>query len=207
MGWGMPFERFSEMCLIKHDGGAYHALDEVFGQLEDADLTVDDKLYRSLFYGEGRKPRPILQKRLLATRYDANGQEPSPAGLGTDLYTTVTTPDETTDIIFFPNLRYRKKWCRWDDDLDYVFEQYRDGIDSEPRDFTVYGSFGHYPWTNELSDLDGNPIPWEDHTALANRTDWMPAVPTEIRWYLTQHGILFNDGVNQLRPVVAQWWS
>ena len=209
MGWGMPSKRFDELCLVRDEDGSCEALDSVLSKLTDSDLTVDDKLYRALFHGDGLKPYPILQKRLLATGYDDKGQEPSPAGRATDLYTLVSTPDETTDIIFFPNLWYRSKWYRWDDDLDYAFEQYRDdgNNDGYPRDLTTYGSFGPHPWTNELSDLDGNPIKWENHTLLAKRTDWMPAVPTEMRWYLTQHGILLNDGVNQLRPVIAQWWS
>jgi hypothetical protein len=33
------------------------------------------------------------------------------------------------------------------------------------------------------------------------------AVPGEIRWYMTKHRILTNEGVNELRPVLAQWWT
>lgn len=209
MGWGMPYIRFEELCLIKDDDGSSEAVYSVLNKLTDGDLTVDDKLYRALFYGNGLKPYPIHQKRLLATGYDTYGAEPSPTGHATDLYTTVSTPDETTDIIFFPNLWYRSKWYRWDDDLDYAFERTRDADEDKcgPRDFTTYTNFGHYPWTNELMSENGDPLPWEHFTVLKRRSDWLPAVPSEIRWYLTQFGILDGNGVNQLRPVIAQWWS
>lgn len=210
MGWGMPYKQFEELCLVKDEDGSGEAVYSVLNKLTDDDLTVDDKLYRALFYGEGLTPYPIFQKRLLATDYDVFGKEPSKAGNAADLFAAVSTPDETTDIIFFPNLWYRSKWFRWDDDLDYAFEQHRntgdDNLD-EPRDFTTYTEFGPYPWTNSLMSIDGDPIAWDHYTLLKRRSDWLPAVPSEIRWYLTQFGIMDRDGVNQLRPMIAQWWS
>lgn len=210
MGWGMPYGRFAELTTIRRRLMDGETLYGTFDRLRDEDLTVDDKLYRALFYGPGQKPYPIFQKRLLATGFDEHGKKPSKAGKASDLFTYVSTPDETTDIIFFPNLWYRSKWYRWDDDLDCVFEQHRntgdDNLD-EPRDFTTYTEFGHYPWTNSIMSMDGDPIAWDHYTLLKRRDDWLPAVPSEIRWYLTQHGILDREGVNQLRPVIAQWWS
>jgi hypothetical protein len=41
---------------------------------------------------------------------------------------------------------------------------------------------------------------------LKLRTDWAPAVPSEIHWYLQRFEILDREGVCQLRPVIAQWW-
>lgn len=207
MGWGMPLARFEELCqLPKDEDGATESLYSAFCRLSDEDLTVEDKLYRALFYGDGLKPYPILQKRLLATGYDTYGVDPTPAGRATDLYTFVSTPDETTDVMFFPNLWYHSKWYRWDDDLDYAFERHRDD-EGIPRDFTKYVRFGHYPWQNSITDTDGNPIEWTHYSLLEKRDDWIPAVPSEIRWYLTQHSILDNAGVNELRPLIAQWWS
>lgn len=212
MGWGMPIARFDELCqLPKDEDGATESLYKAFSRLTDEDLTVDDKIYRALFYGDGLKPYPILQKRLLATGYDTYGVDPSPAGRATDLFEFVSTPDETTDVIFFPNLYHRSKWYRWGDDLDYAFERFRDGDANEAlraiRDFIRYTKFGHYPWTNDLMDHDGNPLEWQHYTLLDKRDDWLPAVPSEIRWYLTQHGIMDHAGVNELRPLIAQWWS
>lgn len=209
MGWGMSIARFDELCqLPKDEDGVTESLHTAFTRLSDEDLTVDDKIYRALFYGDGLKPYPILQKRLLATGYDTYGVDPSPAGRATDLYTFVSTPDETTDVMFFPNLWYHSKWYRWDDDLDYAFERYRDDDnDGSPRDFTKYVRFGHYPWQNSLMDCNGDPCEWQHYTLLNKRDDWLPAVPSEIRWYLTQHGIMDHAGVNELRPLVAQWWS
>lgn len=205
MGWGMPHSQFKELCLInedEHDDGIY----DVFGKLTDEDLTVDDKLYRALFYGDGLKPYPIFQKRLLTTEFDTR-DNPSPTGRAEDLFEWICTPDETLAILFFPNLLQRKKWYRWDDDLDYAFEAQRGEDEGAPRDFIKYTRFGHYPWANELMDHDGNPLAWQHYTVLGRRDDWLPAVPSEIRWYLTQHGIMNQSGVNQLRPMIAQWWS
>lgn len=210
MGWGMPYRQFEKLCIPTDEDGAAEAVYSIFRGLTDADLTVDDKVYRALFYGEGSKPYPIVQKRLLATEYDAHGEEPSAAGNAIDLYTTVSTFDNTTDILFFPNLWYHSRWYRWNDDLDYTFEQHRNtGNDNfdEPRDFTTYTEFGHYPWANSLMTVDGDPIEWDHYTILKSRSDWVPAVPSEIRWYLTQFGIMNQQGVNQLRPMIAQWWS
>lgn len=222
MGWGMPYERFKNISFIPDDDDLY----DHFSKLTDQNLTVDDKIYRALFYGDGPRSFPIIQKRLLATGYD-DGNTRTPAGPATDLFATVSTPDDTTDVIFFPNLYYRKKWYRWDNELDYSFELYRSeaddyswkesqqskrtvldsNIDNGPRDFTKYVSFGHYPWTNSIMDLSGNPLPWNDNYCNLNTIEWLPDIPSEIRWYLTQYGVLDQKGVNMLRPIVAQWWS
>lgn len=209
MGWGMPYTQFEELCLVKDEDGSGEAVYSVLSKLTDADLTVDDRVYRALFYADGIKPYPIIQKRLLATKYDGHSLPLSPAGAPADLFEIISTPDETTDIIFFPNLYYRDKWFRWDNELDYAFEKIRDPDEDKcgPRDFTTYTKFGHYPWTNDLMDVNGIPVAWDHFTNLSKRQDWLPAVPSEIRWYLTQFDIMDNQGVNQLRPLIAQWWS
>lgn len=209
MGWGMPINKFEDFYTGPADEyGVTESLYELFNKLTDADLTVDDYVYRALFYGDGLKPHPICQKRLLAAEYNSDIRDYDKIGSATDLFAFVSTPDETTDVIFFPNLYYRSRWCRWDDDLDFAFERYRsNNDDNEPRDFTRYVRFGHYPWTNDLMDINGNPVHWDHYTALNQRTDWLAAVPSEIRWYLTQYGVMTQQGVNELRPVIAQWWS
>lgn len=216
MGYGMPYEQFKDVCILPKDNddvldGVLNVLYNAFEKLTDADLTVDDKLYRALFYGDGVKPAPVLQTRLLAEDFTRVSNKPCTIGKAEDLFVTVTTPDETTDIIFFPNLYFRKKWYRWDDELDYAFEQWRSGSGDRssaqgPQDFTIYTEYGHHPFSYDIMDINGNPLKWEP-ARLNQHSNWIPAVPSEIRWYLTQHGIMFNEGVNQLRPVVAQWWS
>lgn len=204
MGYGLPFAKFEELCILpKHKDGIGESLYDAFSALTDADLTIDDKFTRALIYGDGPKPSIIIEPRLLKT--DITNFE---IGSAIELYKMVSTPDRTTDVIFFPNLYYRTKWYRWDDDLDYAFERYNVIKEDEvlPRDFTKYTKFGHYPYTNDIMDLNGNPVNW-DHYNIDLRSDWVPGIPSEIRWYLTQHGIMLDEGVNQLRPLIAQWWD
>jgi hypothetical protein len=70
-----------------------------------------------------------------------------------------------------------------------------------------YVDFGHGPWKNTLMLDDGTPHDWIWYGALRKRPDLLPAVPLEIRWYLTRMGILDSSGVNQLRPLIAHWFS
>jgi hypothetical protein len=209
MGWGLPWFKFEELTSISRgpDGGC-DFLQYRFEELTDADLTVDDESY-SRFFNQ-RHVMPIFEKRLLSKTYTDGGRRPAVLGNASDLFCSVGC-DETEHVIFFPSLYYREKWYRYDDDMDYAFERWRDGEGrgehSEPRDFYSYVEYGHYPWTNYVMLEDGTPTPWEHFLEVNKHPEWVPAVPCEIRWYLTKHNILKDDGVNQLRPIVAQWWS
>ncbi len=216
IGWGMPWDQFVELCTAPDKDDVSEWLYDTFGALTDQDLTVDNDVYRALFYGtaEARAPM-ILQKRLLATQFEDFGRAPGPTGRAEDLFSITWEGDEYKDIIFYPNLQTKSKWYRYDDDMDYVFESVR-GEAGEPgeceegydiRNFTVYKRYGHYPWSNYIMSHDGTPLQWEHYALLNKRDDWVAGVPSEIRWYLTQHGIMYNEGVNKLRPIVAQWWS
>lgn len=219
IGWGMPWEKFETLCqLPSHEYGVDEALDEYFGKLTDIDLTVPDDLYESLFYASGPVRAPIiLEKRLLTKNFSNSVRDLANVGRAADLYCLVSTPYKTTDVIFFPNLNYRRKWYRYDNDVDYAFEQWsrecegrplgERGSQGAPRDFTIYTGYGHYPWTNNLMLPDGAPTSWDHFSSVERHPEWLPAVPSEIRWYLSKLGILTNKGVNDLRPVIAQWWS
>lgn len=216
IGWGMPWDTFVKVCQAPDKTDVSEWMYDLFGKLTDEDLTIDDKLYRALFYGNDEDRDPIIfQKRLLALSYDHRDKEPQPVGRAGDLYSISFDGDDYSDIIFYPNLIFEKRWHRRDDDMDYAFEAVRgdDGnpcetVDGgEPRNFTVYKRYGHYPWANHIMDHNGKSLKWEHYALLNQRNDWVPGVPTEIRWYLTQHGVMFNEGVNQLRPIVSQWWS
>jgi hypothetical protein len=61
---------------------------------------------------------------------------------------------------------------------------------------------------------DGTPVDGQDivnfafeDVPLTDEHEIVGAVPGEIRWYMTKHRILTNEGVNELRPVLAQWWT
>jgi hypothetical protein len=216
IGWGMPWNQFVELCNAPDKSDASDWLYDEFGKLTDQDLTVDDAVHKALCYGDNVvQPPIIIQKRLLATKYDEFGKPPSPAGRAEDLFTLTWSGDDIEHIIFYPAIYRRKDWYRSDDDMDYAFEAVR-GEQGEPaeseegygaRNITVYRRYGHYPWSNYIMDHDGNPLPWDHYALLNKRDDWVPGIPSEIRWYLTQFDIMYNQGVNQLRPIVAQWWS
>lgn len=218
MGWGMPWPMFEKLCLLpthKHD--AYEALSARFADVTGDDLTVPNEVHTTLFHANGPVRAPIIfEKQLLALEYTDGDRKTVKLGPATDLYEIVHNTDKLTDIVFFPNLAIKKRWCRFDDDMDYAFEQWSikqrgkklgdRGAQSGPRDFTIYTGYGHYPWANNLMLADGTPVAWDHFTTVEEHPEWLPAVPSEIRWYLTKLGVLFNEGVNELRPVIAQWW-
>ena len=212
IGWGMPWAQFVEQCRAPDTNDISEWLYDTFNALTDEDLTIDPKLYRALFCDDGASF--VFQKRLLATDYE-DLKTTSKIDRAENLFSITFDGDDYGDIVFYPNLCFRKRWYRSDDDMDYAFESIR-GDQGEPgeseegfgpRNFTVYKTFGHYPWANYIMDHNGKTVPWEHYQLLRRRDDWAPGIPTEIRWYLTQHGIMFNEGVNQLRPIVTQWWS
>lgn len=215
IGYGMPWGDFvRRLRLPVCDDGPGEALWEKFHSLSDADLTVPRETYEKLFYAAGdAKPPIILETRLLARNYTDGGRREADLGRAEDLYALVRDPDETHHIVFFPNLAYARSWRKRDETIDYVFEQWRDvKVDharkgqAEPRSFARYVGYGHYPLTNNLMAADGAPVPWRPFWEVEEHPEWLPAVPSEIRWYLTTHGVLDDAGVNALRPIVAQWW-
>lgn len=210
MGWGMKFNRFKEHINVHNDVSACAWLEEKFDSLTVEDLTYKPQpVMDTLKYsGAEARPFPVVMRNLLALKYHEPDEEVE-TGDAYELFTVTDAGNGADHIIFYPNLYYRKKWYRWGDDLDYAFEQaVRVGGNQDPdlADYTHQLKFNHYPWTNSLMDKDGNPLPWKDFRTLENETDWAPAVPTEIRWYLTQHDILSHEGVNELRPIAAQYW-
>jgi hypothetical protein len=217
IGWGMPWAQFVELCNAPDKNDVSEWLYDTFHNLKDKDLIADSKVYSALINGDAVRYAPsILQKRLLAKKFTMKINESVELGSAVDLFDTVYNGgDDNIAIIFYPSLHYRSKWYRSDDDIDYAFESVR-GDNGEPayseegysaRDFVVYKRYGHYPYSNYITTLDGTPVEWDHYALLNKRDDWIAAVPGEIRWYLTQHDILDFTAVNQLRPIVAQWWS
>ncbi|SCW95975.1 hypothetical protein [Ancylobacter rudongensis] len=217
IGYGMPWAKFNELTALPRDeNGASESLYSVFGSATDEQLTVPDEHYKELFYGESRRP-VILEKRLLSETFTNGGREKAEIVSGHQLFQIVSTPDDTEHVMFFPNADYGRRWYRWDDMLDYQFEAYRDSVpegdvvsrgDScPPRDFANYLPYGHYPFANDLMLADGTPVAWNHFTIVERHPEWLPAVPSEIRWYLQKLGVLTDAGVNELRPLLAQWWG
>lgn len=212
MGWGIDWSKFEEVCLFEGETqktGDW--LRAVFGSVDS--LTVPREHFEELFYAK-QAPRPpvIVERDLLATRFTNGGRDKPERGNPEKLFELVSTPNDNLAVIFFPNLYFRKTWHRWDNDLDYAFEHWRGSDQSRynenaPRDFIKYLPYGHYPWANYLMLADGTPQEWLSFVELRKRPDLLPAVPSEIRWYLNELKVMDDKGVNLLRPVIAQWWS
>jgi hypothetical protein len=217
MGYGLLWPKFEELTqLAWTEDGSTETLYNRFAALTDADLTVPDEVYSANW--KSRDPA-ILEKRLLSTVFTDGARKDAVLGRSVDLFKLVGY-DDTHAVIFFPNLTYAKRWYRWDDDLDYAFEQWRNAPDTvaptewadpetqgDPREFVTQMRYGPYPFTNMLMGPDGAHRDWDHYIRVQGNKDLLPAIPSEIRWYLTAHGILSNEGVNQLRPLLAQWWG
>lgn len=210
IGYAMPWHRFEELTMLDCEAHlTRQTLEEVFDALTDQDLTVDMETYDHLFY-KSEEPS-IGEIRLLSKTYTNGGRKPAVIGCARDLYVIAQTDEqEDCHIIFFPNLNYRSSWYRSMDTLDWSFERWREGTDRyaspAPDTFYKYVDFGHERWSYSLMNKEGMPEPWRHFLDLRDEKHIVPAPPSEIRWYLTKHRILDNAGVNQLRPIVAQWW-
>ena len=209
MGWGLPWDTFvAQQTLTRDHAILSEILEERFTEAGDAGLTVPHTVVSALMKQDRPHPPLILEPRLLAENFTAFGRNEAVIGSAEKLYTIVPNCDRDIAILFYPNLSFRKKWYRYDDDLDYAFERYRgtSTADQEARDIETWTAFGHYPWNNDRMLADGTPAPWEPFGHLTGADEQFPAVPSEIRWYLGALGILDEAGINALRPLLAQWW-
>lgn len=224
MGWGMTWNDFEMATTLDCEGHeTSDALDRVLSAATDEDLTVP-KDVRSLSWST-RHVNAIFDDRLLALDIDfieevvegtdgavVRERVPPKLAQGNDLCTVTMTPDDLLHVIFFPNATTAKRWTHFDNDLDYAFEQYRDGDPGRdggvPRDFAHFMRFNPYPFTSFLMDKDGKPLEWQMFSQLdeAYPDGWFPAVPSEIRWWTQKLGIFDDAGVNKLRPILAQYW-
>lgn len=227
IGWGLEWNRFEELTTL---GCEAHETDDAlraaFDNARPEDLVVPMSIRDQAFYaGPGPRRSIMIDNNLLAldfefddteTEADEDGKErrkriPPKLARPDDLFTTVSDPDNTQAVMFFPNASEAKRWYRFDDMLDYQFEALRDGRDGDPtpREIIEWPKFGHYPYSNHLMDpRDGSPLAWDVFWRLDETypDGWAPDVPSEIRWYLPKLGVLDDAGVNQLRPILAQWW-
>lgn len=208
IGWGIDFKKMQKHCLVdlNEEDGLYG----FFNKFSDKDLTISKEESRVVW--DTKNVYSILERRLLSKNFTSYGTiKATGIGQASDLFEQIMNPDKTYGFVFFPSLYQKKKWFRYDDDMDYAFERWRSKDvtrmnDDGPRDFIKYVAYGHYPWTNFLMDRVGNPVPWEPFYELQQKPEIVPQVPYEIRWYLKKMEILDDTGVNELRPVVAQWW-
>lgn len=209
LGWGMPWADFlARQRLSAEPDAVTAALEARFNQAEEAGLSVPSAVVKDLLRGKAPAHPPILERHLLATEFTQFGKVDPATGRANDLYTLVWNGDTVVAILFYPNLSCRRQWYRRDDAIDYAFERWAaDGRDADLTTVLRWSRYGHHPWTQYLMLTDGTPIAWNAANIAAAWTEVPAAVPSEIRWYLDNLGILDKDAVNTLRPALAQWWA
>ncbi len=211
-GYGMPWKTFQDLAqsasaLAASGAGVsfYDRFTEKFNALTAEQLFMT-KEERRLRVEHGPY---ALEPHLLAKNVTMGGRNTPEFGRAESLYQLVMNPDYITDIIFFPNVMYANAWHRSDSTIDYMFQRFGQGVDvHECSDFTRYVRHGVFPYDKFLVDKNGSPLSYQENCLdyEDEESGIRGAIPQEIRWYLTKFGFLNDAGVDELRPVVAQWW-
>ena len=220
IGYGMPWHDFENEVIL--DCEAHDTLEvfrDIFDNATSEFLTVEMEFYKELFYGKDPVPS-IGELQLLSRTYTDGNRRPADIGPADDLYQLVFGPndDDPRDVIFFPNLTYRKEWCRRSDYLDQMIEAHRpenNGNIWQSKDRIRYLNEGFGLWSYFIMEPDGKPVRMDDYRfpispqeqKWARDVKVVPQVPSEIRWYLKKLGIMDDAGINKLRPVIAFWWT
>lgn len=207
MGWGMTWEAFQALTLIKDSEDLLESLYDAF-DVDPSVLIIDKATVSDSF--KTPNVAAIIENNLLSTTFTRFSDDEPTYGPGTNLFFT-DGYDRIGNIGFFPNLYYREKWYRRDDSLDYEFERWRDGTArhqiADPRNISEFVGYGFHPWTNYMMNLNGAPYPMYTTHTFIEESNAVPFVPLEIRWYLKKLNILNDTGINCLRPLISQWWS
>lgn len=211
IGWGLTADQFLENIGFKLPDGDVDSLGEALWDKLNAitELTIPERSVRKIFEEWSGF---IGQTNLLAKSFrfdDAKTiQAADQVRSATALYENVCDYDEPTTVhLFLPNAIYTS-WFRYDDALDYV----------ETTHDLATGDFADTPASFHCVELKQNPYPWnlefmDPETGeqivdpFGDEKDMVvPKPPAELRWWLTETGILKPDGWKLLRPYYARWW-
>lgn len=126
-----------------------------------------------------------------------------------DLCVPVWDADDIKYVIFIPNTVDFREWSRSGDLLD-TFE-----YETEPNDMEtviIERQYGFYPYSNYIRDAQTNkPKEWDSSCmgdTNGKRPDHIiPDVPPVLRYWLLDTGIMNNEGINALKPIIAKWWA
>lgn len=219
MGYGMPWHRFEELFLS--DCQAHETetvLNDIFDDIAPEELTFSIEEAQKIFYKDYTPS--ILNLCLVNTDVPSKGVGKD-FGRSEDLFTTVfgSDDDDPRHIIFFPNLYLRKQWYRRDDVLDITFlrkhqsqckERLKmiDDIIYLDHGIDLYGYFemnehGEGVEIRHMQELSAR-LRGEE---LDENLKFYPTIPSEIRWYLKKLNVLDDKGINELRPILAEWYS
>ena len=195
IGWGMSNELFTQNIGFEPGDDLYETFNEKLDSITSlsfpsskvSDVFPDWKGY-------------VFQKNLLAKDFD----ETSFVKNASDLSIIVMNPDKILMTLFLPSATYLKMYRR-DDTLDYI---------ENTHDLST-GRWADEPADNVIVELKQNPYYWgniwmtEDGQQVIKTepyASYVPAPPFELRWWLTETGILKPDAWKHLRPYYAKWW-
>lgn len=187
IGWGMPIERFHELCRIP---GLPNRTGDAWSEIMEAALrdTADLK--------PPRWPLPTT-------------------GPGETCFSLIKLIgyDIHSDILLHPTMDHARRWHRRDDDIDYAMLWGPRGPDDHetPENRVEYLSTGIHPYGSLRMRCDGTEVPppiedderwnWERDPSL------LPGVPMPLRHWTVASGLFDGEGVAALRPMRASWWS
>ena len=206
IGWGLTGEQFKENV-------GFEIVDDDLGE------TLSDKLSsiktlsmpgRSVvkIFDEWRGF--IAEPNLLATEFvlDKPKRKPKVVRDASDLYLDVCDYDKPTAVHLFLPSALHLGFYRYDNTLDYI---------EVTHDLTT-GEFADDPMSFHVVELKQNPYPWNhqfmdpetgeqvDSPFGDEKDGLVPQPPPEVRWWLTESGIIKPDAWKLLRPYYARWW-
>lgn len=205
VGWGLTNEQFEENIGFEIvDGDLNETLWAKLHSIKE--LIVPERSVVKIF-DEWRGV--IVEPNLLAAEFRFANPSSKTSGDAHLLYIPVSNHDDPISLHLFLPSALCLGLHRSDNTLDYIEEthdlttgKYADN----PSDFLVVElKQNPYPWNSQFMDPEtgeqkGSPYPDE-------RASLVPQPPPEIRWWLTETGVLKPDAWKLLRPYYARWWS
>lgn len=197
LGWGMPIKKFEKYSLVPdEDEETIHGI-----LTECKELLIPKGLHekRVIFSGHN----------LLSKEFNYPGTpSPKDAKNASNLIRFAGS-DDAEHVIFYPSMYFLETWFRFDDAIDYAFAT---NITKEMKNTWKYLKHGHYPFNIDRMNLKGEHQDRDNYEILRftdkkKAAKIVPEVPFELRWWVKELKILDDEGVNQLRPIMASWWS
>lgn len=95
-----------------------------------------------------------------------------------DLIMEIGAYDTKSHVMFFPSEDLKNKWHRFNDDLDW---------------YAATADRDDYP-ESSIRFVKAPLHPFKE-------------IPDGLRWWLVHFGVLTDEGVNRLRPLLGEWWG
>lgn len=225
-GWGLTPDQFME---YSNDEGKdlYSKFDSLYNRLsKEQSLVIPYSDFQEVDDNTKWGSNHLIEADLLQGGLDPNFGWPKDRYLGiaelkmrkdqhlksvSDLFTSVMDPDNLNLILFYPDARWKDEMFRYDNMLDLCLASFPLESETRPQnplyDKIQEQKFNPYPYTNGLMNKEtGEAEPWDYFTRLEKRTDWAPAPPKQLIWWLNKHNVLKDNSWIKLRPYICRWF-